>query len=173
MSGRRRGRAALPPLRSAHWPLWRAAGGARAGRMMRPRNLRRPVLLSRYGSIVAGTTIALSAIPAVGTGNWGGCGGPRRFANGAARFLRSSSLQVQPETQRLVIGGRQDAREASAAFRTASAGNARWWRQPGGLTPHSRMKYSGTSIENAATAVRKMSVVMSPRSEFHDQLTFN
>jgi len=36
-SRRRQCCATASPRRSAHWPLWRAAGGVRAGRTMRPR----------------------------------------------------------------------------------------------------------------------------------------
>lgn len=51
--------------------LARSARRLTGGRTMRPR---RPVLLSRNGSIAAGPTIALSAMPAVGTGSWGKVG---------------------------------------------------------------------------------------------------
>ena len=48
--------------------------------------LNRRMQASRSGPFASGTTIALSAMPGVGTGTWG-AGVPRRSANGAARFL--------------------------------------------------------------------------------------
>ncbi|PWJ91693.1 hypothetical protein C8D77_103391 [Mesorhizobium loti] len=49
-----------------------------------------PVNLSHNGPFAAGITIAMSAMPGVGTmGSGMGRWGPRRFANGAARFLFS------------------------------------------------------------------------------------